>query len=107
MDQALIRALSARGLDVVSALTEDMIQRSDRQHLQHAASIGRVLYSFNVGDYYRLHNDFMATGEHHAGLILCQQQRFSIGGQLRRLLKVAATLSPEEMSDRVEFLGSW
>jgi len=107
MDQALIRGLTARGVDVASALTEGMIERPDREHLHHATSLGRVLYSFNVADFCRLHSELLNEGEHHAGLILGQQQRYSVGEQMRRLLAISASLSAEEMRDRLEFMGSW
>lgn len=107
MDQALIRALKVRGVDVESAWSASMLRRSDADQLSYATSQGRVLYSFNVGDFYRIHSRLLEEGSGHAGIILAQQGRFSIGEQLRQLLRISATLSPEEMRSRVEFLGSW
>jgi hypothetical protein len=49
----------------------------------------------------------MAAGGEHAGLILTQQHRFTLGEHLRRLLRLAATISAEEMRNRLEFLSSW
>ena len=49
MDQALIRALIARAVDVESALTAGMIRRSDEAQLDYAAAEDRAIYSFNVG----------------------------------------------------------
>lgn len=51
MSRALVRALQARGMDVTTALDEAMIECSDRAHLEYASQQGRVLYSFNVGDF--------------------------------------------------------
>ncbi len=48
MRHALVRALRARGVDVVTALDEEMIEREDEEHLDYATGQGRVLYSFNV-----------------------------------------------------------
>jgi len=80
-----------------------MIEREDEEHLAFATTAGRVLYRFNVGDYCRL-NDQVPT---HAGLILAQQQRFSVGDQMRRLMRLLASLSTEEMRNRIEFLSAW
>jgi hypothetical protein len=66
-----------------------------------------VLYSFNVPDFYRLRTTFLAQGTSHAGMILTQQRQFSIGEQTRRLLKLIATRSAEEMKDQAEFLSAW
>jgi hypothetical protein len=81
MDKALVSALRARGVDVLTAQEAIMIERPDDEHLAFATTVGRVLYSFNVGDYCRLE----AQGMLHAGLILAQQQRHSVGDQMRRL----------------------
>jgi len=107
LDQALIRALKARGLDVESALTAGMRRRSDRDQLAYPTSEARVLCSYNVGDFCGIHRDLMAAGGGHAGLILTQQHRFTLGEHLRRLLRLVAAISSEEMRNRREFLSSW
>jgi len=107
MDKDLVQALRARGLDVITALDARMIERSDDEHLDYATAQGCVLYSFNVGDFYRLHTAYMAQGKSHAGIILAQQQRYSVGEQMRRLLKLIATKSVEQMKSEAEFLSAW
>ena len=107
MRQALVQALRARGVDVMTALEADMIERADEEHLDYATAQGRVLYSFNVGDFYDLHTAFMGRGKSHAGMILVRQQRYSVGEQMRRLLKLITANSAEEMRNQVEFLSAW
>ena len=107
MNQALVRGLRARGVDVITALDAGMIERSDAMHLDFAAIQGRVLCTANVADFYRLHAEYLAQGKHHGGLILIPQQRYTVGEQVRRLLKVVATRSAEAMVDRIEFLSAW
>jgi hypothetical protein len=106
-DNDLIHALRLRGVDVVGAWGVGMRQRADEEHLLLATTQGRALYSFNVRDFYRLHTEFLAQGRAHAGIILAKQQRYSVGEQMRRLLKLMATKSAEEMRDHVEFLSDW
>jgi hypothetical protein len=103
MDKALVLALRARGADVLTAQEAGMIERQDDDHLEFATAKGRVLYSFNVGDYCRL----QAQGGSHAGLILAQQQRYSVGEQMRRLLRLIAARSAEDMRNHIEFLSAW
>jgi uncharacterized protein with PIN domain len=79
MDQRLAQALRARGVDVQTALDADMVERADEDHLAHAAEQDRVLYSFNVEDFYRLHTRFLEQGRTHAGVVLAQQQRYVVG----------------------------
>lgn len=96
-----------RGVDVTTALSEGMVGRTDSEHLEYATQQGRVLYSFNIRDYFQLHTDYLQRGRSHAGIILAQQQRYSLGEQLRRLLRVVAIRSAQDMRDNIEFLSSW
>jgi hypothetical protein len=107
MSRALARALRARNVDVTTALEQDMIERSDSAHLDYETAQGRVLFSFNVGDFCRLHNEYLTQGKPHAGIIVSPQQRFSVGEQMRRLLRLSADRSAEQMYNNIEFLGQW
>jgi hypothetical protein len=107
MDHALVRALRARGVDVVTALDAGLIERADSLHLAYAIRQGRVLYTFNVGDYYELHTAYLAQGKSHTGMILAPQQRYSAGEQMRRVLHLVATKSAEAMINQIEFLSRW
>ncbi len=55
MQHGLVVALRARRVDVVTASDCGMINRSDEAHLRSASDAGRVLYSFNIRDYFALH----------------------------------------------------
>jgi predicted nuclease of predicted toxin-antitoxin system len=107
MDQALIRGLHARGVDVITALDAQMIERRDQEHLDYATVQGRVLCTFNVRDFHQLHVEYQQQGKSHAGIILVPQQRYTLGEQLRRILKLVARKSAESMMDQVEFLSAW
>jgi len=106
-DRDLVRALRARGVDVLTAQEVGMIERTDAEHLQFAAEQNRVLYSFNRGDFLRLHSLCLAEGRTHAGILLARQQHYSVGEQMRRVLKVMALKSSADMGNSVEFLSAW
>ena len=106
-DDDLIRALRLRKVDVLTSAEANMNRRKDHEQLEFASSRGRVLYSFNSKDFFKLHTEFLSQGQTHAGLMLAPQQKLSIGEQSRRLLKLIATKSAQEMHDRVEFMGKW
>lgn len=59
MDQALVRALRARGVDVLTAQDAGMIEQSDSAHLEFATEERRVLCTFNVGDFWTLHSEYL------------------------------------------------
>lgn len=107
MWQALVTALRARGMDVQTALEAAMIEHTDEDHLVYATAAGRVLCSFNVGDFFRLHTHYMARHKAHTGIILARQQQYSVGEHMRRLLHLIAHRTEEEMQNRVEFLSAW
>ena len=97
MWQALVTALRARGINVQTALEAAMIERTDEDHLAFATTQDRVLCSFNVGDFYRLHTSYMAQHLSHTGIVLARQQQYSVGEYMRRLLRLIAHLTAAEM----------
>ena len=107
MTRSLVRALRARNIDVTTALDEDMIEQPDSVHLDLATVQGRALFSFNVGDFYRLHTTYLTQARPHAGIIVSRQQAYSVGEQMRRLLRLIDATSAEQMRNSIEFLGHW
>lgn len=104
MARALVQGLRARGVDVTTVIDESMNERDDKEQLEYATQQGRVLYTFNVGDCCRLHKDYLAQGMSHAGIIVVHRQRYSVGEQIRRLLKLLSTNSSGDMIDQLCFL---
>lgn len=107
MSHSLASALRLRGVDVVTALDAGMLGRSDEEQLMFASIHSRVLFSFNTSDFVALHSDFLLHGKDHAGIVVARQRRFPIGEQMQRLLRISAALSPDDMRNRLEYLGSW
>ena len=107
MRHALIAALRSRGIDVTTALEDGMVDREDGEHLEHTAQQGRVIFSFNRGDFYKLHTTYLMQRKTHAGIILANQQQYSLGELMRRILRLTAAKSPEEMQNQIEFLSAW
>jgi hypothetical protein len=107
MQHALVVALRARRVDVLTASDRAMVGRSDEDHLRHASNDGRVLYSFNIRDYSALHEQWIVSGREHCGIILASQQRYPIGEQLRRLLHLLNRRPATEMMSRLEYLSTW
>ena len=107
MDKHLVRALRARNIKVKTAFEAGMIERSDEDHLEYATAHNHVLFSFNARDFYHLHTKYMEQGKYHAGIVLARQQRYSVSDLSRRLMKLIATVSSDEMKNRIEFISSW
>jgi hypothetical protein len=107
MDDDLVQALRLRGADVQTAFEAGLVGRPDEEHLAYAAEEGRVLYTFNVRDFMRLHGEYMTAGREHAGIVFGDQQRFGVGEQMRRLLRIISLRSAEELRSSYEFLNAW
>ena len=84
-----------------------MIERDDDEHLIYATAQGRGIFSFNMGHFCRLHSEYLTNQQSHAGIVVSRQQRYSVGEQMRRLLKLIATKTADEMRNQLEFLSDW
>jgi hypothetical protein len=103
--RAVATQLQARGGDAVSAVESGQMGRSDQEQIEYATREGRVLVTFNVGDFARLHHEWLAADKEHAGLAVSAQR--PIGQVLRRLEHLAQTLTAEEMRGHLEYLSKW
>ena len=107
MHSRLVTALRSRGVTVVTVMDAGLTEKTDEEQLAFATERECVLYTFNVSDFYRLHTQWVGTGREHTGMNLAPQQRFSVGEQLRRILRLRAGTTSVRMRNHVEFLGNW
>jgi hypothetical protein len=110
-EDAMLRDLiiALRDYDVPAVTVRDagLVGAPDETQLTFAAAQGLVLYSFNRADFQKLHTAWMDAGRAHAGIILAPQQRFSSGEQLRRILRLRAAKTAEDLCNQIEFLSKW
>ncbi|HET6882596.1 MAG TPA: DUF5615 family PIN-like protein [Pirellulales bacterium] len=97
--------LRQHGIDAVSTPEVGRLTEDDPSQLEWATQNGRVLMTFNVGDFVKLHGEWLRNGKHHAGIVVSEQSE--LGKTLRRLLNLAASLRAEDLLDRLEFLTNW
>lgn len=102
-----VQALQMHSIEFTTPSEAGTIGLADEKHLRFATDSALVVYSFNIKDFYKLHNNSFESGVSHTGIILCRQRAYSIGEQVRRIIRLIETLSAEDMQDRVEFLSSW
>ena len=98
-------ALRRVGIDAMSTPEADRLSKSDDSQLELTAGENRVIVTFNVGHFARLHSQWLSEGRHHAGIVVSQQRL--IGDTIRRLRHLAESLDADAMRDRLEFLGDW
>jgi hypothetical protein len=88
MRRSLVFALRARNVDVLTAAEANMINREDDEHLTAASAFGRTLFT-------------------HAGIIVAPQQHYSVGEEMRRIMRLISQRTAEEMLGRLEFISGW
>lgn len=107
MDCDLVAALRFRGVESVTALDADLIGRADEDQFGFRDRTWvRPLHVQRLR-FYRLHTRWAVVNREHAGLILALQQRFSVGEQLHRILRLRASMTAASMRNRAEFLSNW
>lgn len=105
-DQALLRALRARHVDVITVKETQTEGLIDIEQLRLATTQRRVLYSHNMGDFCRLHAEFVANGQAHSGIALLSQD-YTVGAQVRAVLEFIASRTAEDMENQLEFLSKY
>jgi len=97
--------LREKGLDAVSTPELGRLGESDESQLEWATREGRVVRSFNVADFARIHHQWLRESRHHTGVVVSRQR--PIGDLLRRIEALASSLDGDEMRDRLEYLSNW
>jgi hypothetical protein len=92
-------ALRLKGYDVISSHEVQKQSLSDYQQLEYAISEQRAIFSFNIGDFKRLHEEYILSGKDHFGIILSKQ--IPIGETIKRLTKFLYTHSSEEVKNNI------
>lgn len=102
-----MQALRNAGVDVVTTADANNLGQIDSEQLIWATEQQRVIYTFNVRDFCRLHKTYMEEDRVHAGIIIAERQSYSVGEQLRGLQRLIASKSAEEMINQLVFLGAY
>jgi len=88
-------ALRLKGYDVLSAHEVGKHGISDIQQLEFAISEKRAIFTFNAGDFNRLHKEYLEKGKKHFGILLSKQIPF--GETVKRLTKFLFEHKAEEI----------
>lgn len=83
-ETAVVEGLRGRGFDVLTTLEAGNAGANDAEQLEFATQSDRCIYTFNVGDFARLHQTFLQQQKEHAGIVVIPEQRYSIGEKIRQ-----------------------
>jgi len=101
----LADAIRRRGYEATTARDCGNLGISDAAQIVLAYQSGFVVLTYNVHDFPRLHYEILSRNQHHSGLIIARKESPTL--TLRRLLKLLAARSAEDMHDALEYLSSW
>lgn len=101
--EAIAAAVRLRGYDVTTVGDAERRAASDLDQLRYASLQKRVLFTFNVADFFKLHDDFVATSRHHSGILLSKQ--LPVGIVVKRLLKLLSRLHVDEIENNIIWLN--
>jgi hypothetical protein len=105
--KSLTNGLRNAGIDVITTAEADRLGSFDDSQLIWATEQRRVIYSFNVGDFCRLHKAYLEQQQKHSGIVLAAKQSYAIGEQLRGLLKLVESMEAEDMANQLVFLKKY
>lgn len=91
--------MKQRGIDAVTVRDLGLLGDTDRNHLQRAAEMGRVLCTYDT-DFLRI----AAQGVEHAGIIFGFHDRTTYGDWMRALELICGVYTPQDMQNQVEYL---
>jgi Domain of unknown function (DUF5615) len=107
IERSLIRALRNSNIDVITTAETNNLGCTDEEQLRWANENKRVIYTYNVGDFCRLHKKFTQQNISHSGILLGTQKRYSIGEQLQGILYLRSQFSAENMENKLFFLSAY
>ena len=100
---AVALGLRRRGFDVLTTFEAGRRSSSDGDQLRFASAEGRVLVTFNRGDFARLHAKCVASGDRHSGIIVSRQA--SIGSVVKALAKLLGAADAAGLANRFLWLS--
>jgi Domain of unknown function (DUF5615) len=106
MNRSLLMALRQREIDVTTVSEVKREGFSDEEQLLWAAQNNRVICTYNIRDFSKLHKQCLAANQSHAGIVLMHQD-FSIGERLYGLSVLGASFTAEDIINQMIFLSSY
>ena len=101
--QAITDQLRRRGIDVLTAIEDNSAELTDEALLEHASSLGRVLFTQDIR-FKALAESWQLQEREFAGLIFGHQLGGTIGQFVKDLQLITLASEPEEWLNVVEYL---
>ena len=97
--------LRGRGFDVRTTEEAGMDTAPDEDQLAFATAQGRAIVTYNIRDFAPLHEQWLAAGRPHGGIIVSRQMsRRQYGQLLQRMLRLLNHFTAAEMVNNLVHL---
>jgi hypothetical protein len=93
------------GFDVTSSQETELLSDEDSVQLAFAASQQRAILTFNFNDFVLLHEQYIAEGKEHWGIVLSTEEPISL--LVHRLLRLLNSVSAEELKNQIRWLNEF
>lgn len=103
MQSAVVAALRANGLDVLTALEDEYDRHPDEDVLDRAKSLKRVVVTHDQ-DFLDIAADRQIRSEDFPGIIFCHSGKASIGTIVLDLTLISEVATYDELSNQVTWL---
>lgn len=101
----LAAQLRRHGFDVVTFQEAHLLLVDDDEQLAYAVSQQRAIVTFNASDFVPRHEQYLAEGKEHWGIVLSTEE--PIGVLLQRMPRLLNTLSANELKNQVRWLNEF
>lgn len=101
----IAQALRIRGWETLTTVEANRLSASDEDQLKFATASGYSLLTYNVGDFARLHDAQLSTGQSHTGIIVATQG--NPRRNVRALLNLLNLQTAEEIESNLVYLSNW
>lgn len=96
------QGLRLRGFDVLTTVEAGCLGATDEEQLYFSIEKQRTLFTFNRGDFARLHNEMLTEEYKHFGIIVARQ--LPVGVIVKSLCKLLANNRAEDLRNQLIWL---
>ena len=101
----LASQLRRYGFDVTSSQETELLSDDDSAQLAHSALQKRAILTFNSVDFVALHDQYLANGKEHWGIVLSTEEPISV--LMHRLLRLLNSVSADDLKNQIRWLNEF
>jgi hypothetical protein len=79
------------------------LNASDRQQLLEATARGRLILTFNIGDFARLAEEY----PEHGGIVLAQQRQWALAALIKAVDRMLTETEAADWPGQMRWLNDW